>query len=410
MSNQRQVVITGLGLRSPIGNTPAELATSLRSDRSGIVAMPEWAEIGNLRTRVAGICQEIDESGIERKVRRSMGRVSVLAALAARDAVADAGLDETAVASPDCGVSFGSTAGSTQALQEYMVRIFNKGSLKGMQSSTYLQFMSHTCAANLAMMFRTRGPVIASCTACVSGSQGIGYAYEQIRSGRAALMLGGGAEEMHFMDAGIFDIMRATSTKFNDIPERTPRPFDAARDGLVVAEGAGCVILEEYEHAKKRGARIWAEVLGYGTSCDGEHLTNPSAEGMAGALHAALADAGLSADAIEHVNAHATATAQGDAAEAEATHKVLGERVPVSALKGYMGHTLGGCGAIESIATIKMMHEGFMAPTRNLEQPDPALAPLGHILGEPREASFSIGMNNNFAFGGINTSLIFRKV
>jgi 3-oxoacyl-[acyl-carrier-protein] synthase II len=408
MSNDRRVVVTGMGLRSPIGNTPAELSESLRQNRSGIVAMPEWREIGNLRSLVAGVCHGIEESQIPRQARRSMGRVAILAAFAAQDAIADAGLGEELVRSTRCGVSFGSTSGSSHSMQSYLSRIFAKKSLKGLQSSTYLQIMSHTCAANLAMMFQTRGPVIASCTACVSGSQGIGFAYQEIKAGRASCMLAGGAEEMHFMDAGIFDIMRATSTRYNDRPDQTPRPFDRDRDGLVVGEGAGCLILEEVEHAKKRGARVWAEVLGFGNTCDGAHLTNPSAEGMASALRAALEDAGLSADRIEHINAHATATGAGDHAEAAATHMTFGEGVPVSALKGYMGHTLGGCGAIESIATIMMAREGFVASTRNLEHPDPEMAPLDHVMHAPRDLKFTIGMNNNFAFGGINTSLIFK--
>ena len=409
MSSDRRVVVTGIGIRTPIGHSMDVLGANLQSGASGIVRVDEWDEIANLRTRVAGVCGDIDERVIPRQIRRSMGRVSILAALAATDAVAESGLTEDFIGSPACGVSFGSTAGSSQALEEFVGRILESRSLKGMQSSTYLRFMSHTCAANLAMMFRVKGPVIASCTACVSGSQGIGFGTQEIRAGRADVMLTGGAEEMHFMDAAIFDIMRATSTRHNDQPELTPRPFDADRDGLVVGEGAGCLVLEELEHAQARGATIWAEVLGFGTNCDGAHLTNPSAEGMAGAMRLAMADAKLGADAIEHINAHATATEAGDIAESKATWSIFEDRVPVSALKGYMGHTLGGCGAIESAATIAMMHQGFMAATRNLERPDPATAPLQHIMGEPRAQRFQIGMNNNFAFGGINTSLIFRK-
>jgi len=408
MSNERRIVVTGIGLRTPIGNSMNELGESLRVGKSGVVRMDEWKNIGNLKTGVAGVCQNIDEKLIPHKYRRTMGRVSILATLAAMDAVAESGLDEDFIASPECGVSFGSTSGSSNTLESFLGRILEKRSIKGLPSSSYLQFMSHTCAANLAMMFHTKGPVVASCTACVSGSQGIGYGYEQIKLGHASAMICGGAEEMHFMDATIFDVMRASSTKYNDNPKATPRPFDVDRDGLVVGEGAGCFILEEAEHAKKRGANIWAEILGYGTNCDGMHLTNPSAEGMAGAMRAALKDAGLSPDVIEHVNAHATATAAGDVAEGKATWDVFGDRVPVSALKGYMGHTLGACGAIESAETIAMMRQGFIAPTKNLENPDPAIAPIQHVMGEVRDKKVRIGMNNNFAFGGINTSLIFR--
>lgn len=410
MANKRRVVVTGIGLRSPIGNSVPAMRDSLQTGRSGVVTMPEWDEIDSLRTRVAGVCNDIDETEVPRKWRRSMGRVSILAALAAQDAIDDSGLDSETVASPLFGVSFGSTAGSSQSLESFLTHVLDKRSLKGLQSSSYLQFMSHTCAANLAMMYRAKGPVVASCTACVAGSQGVGFAYQEIRGGRATYMLSGGAEEMHFMDAGIFDIMRATSTNFNDRPELTPRPFDVDRDGLVVGEGAGCLILEEYESARRRGAHIQAEILGFGTNCDGSHLTNPSSDGMAGAMFAALKDAGLPATAIDHVNAHATATAAGDIAESRATFKAFGDQVPVSAFKGYMGHTLGACGALESIISIIMLNDGFIAPTRNLYNPDPETAPLNHVLKDARESRLKVAMNNNFAFGGINTSLIYTTL
>jgi 3-oxoacyl-[acyl-carrier-protein] synthase II len=407
---RRRVVVTGMGLRSPIGNDLEAFSQGLQAGRRGVRRMPEWETITNLRTGVAGVVELGEHDVLPRKVSRGMGRVGLLAALAARDAVADAGLKPGDLADDRCGVSFGSTAGSSDAMERFLRQVFEQQSLLGMQSSTYLQFMSHTCAANLAVMFGTRGPLIASCTACTSGSQGVGFAVEAIQAGKAERMLAGGAEEMHFMDAGIFDIMRATSTHYNDRPEATPRPFDAERDGLVVGEGAGALVLEDYDSASRRGARIWGEVLGYGTNCNGTHLTNSCADGIAGAIERALADAGLSAGDIEHINAHATATETGDRAEAEATNRLLGQRVPVSAIKGGMGHTLGASGALESIATLLMMNEGYMAASLNLDHPDPQCAPLGHVLGEARAERFSIGMNNNFAFGGVNTSLIFGRV
>lgn len=410
MKNDRRIVVTGIGLRSPIGHSLNEIKTSLIDNKCGIETIPEWEAYENLKTRVAGICKDIDENIIPRKHRRSMGRVSILATLASQDAIKDSGLDQESIASPECGVSFGSTAGSSQAMEEFLKQVFEKNSLKGLQSSSYLKFMSHTCAANLAMMYEAMGPVIASCTACVSGSQGIGFGYEAIKNGKARIMISGGAEEMHFMDAAIFDIMHATSTKYNNTPGLTPRPFDKNRDGLVVGEGGACLVLEEYNYAKKRGAPIYAEIIGYGTNCDGAHLTNPSHEGMAGAISRALADANLSPEKIEHINAHATATIAGDIAESKAIYTIFKDNVPVSAFKGYMGHTLGACGAIESIITILMMKEGFAAPTRNLENPDPECAPIKHVCGEVRDYDFSTGMNNNFAFGGINTSLIFKKI
>lgn len=410
MSERRRVVVTGIGFRSPIGNTLKAMKESLQSGRGGIRVMKEWEGIDHLHTKLAGVCDDIDEKIIPRNYRRSMGRVSIMAAIASMEAIADSGISEDEIGSPACGVSFGSTAGSAKTMEEFLIKVFNNQSLKGLQAATYLQFMSHTCAANVAMMFHTKGPVIASCTACVSGSQGVGFGYEAIKEGRATIMLAGGAEEMHFIDAGIFDILMATSTKYNDRPDASPRPFDAERDGLVVGEGAACLVLEEYEHARARGAHLYSEVIGYGTNCDGSHLTNPSSEGMAGAMRIAMKDAGVSVQDIGHVNAHATATIVGDQAEATATNEVFGTSVPVSALKGFTGHTLGACGALESIETIMMINDRFIAASKNLATPDPHMPPLNHVMGDARDYDFDIGMNNNFAFGGINTSLIFRRV
>ncbi len=409
-SRGNRVVVTGMGLRSPLGHTCAALRAGLLDGKSGIRRMADWEWLDGLRTRVGAPCDDIDPNEIPRKFGRTMGRVAVLSALSVRDAVADAGIPADVIASPACGVAFGSTAGSSASQEDFLRPIMGERTIRGLLSSAYLQFMSHTCAANIALMFGCKGPVVASCTACTSGAQGVGIAYEQVRFGRVPVCLGGGAEELHILHAGIFDIMRATSTGYSNTPERTPRPFDRRRDGLVVGEGAACLVLEEYEHAEKRGAKIYAEVIGYGSGCNGTHPTNSDPEGICIAINAALRDAELAPTDIDHINAHATGTDVGDAAEAEAVHRIFGNKVPISALKGYLGHTLGASGAIESIASILMMQEGFMAVSKNLDEPDPALPPLDHVLGSPRQASIKIAMNNNFAFGGINTSLIFRSL
>lgn len=410
MRDDKRVVVTGIGFLSPLGNSIEQLEWALQNNQSGIQPMPEWDGIENLRTRVAGVCRDVDEYLIPRTCRRTMGRVALLAALSARSAMLDAGLEAEAAASPACGVSFGSTEGSTGAMDEFLQKTFTKKSLKGLQSSGYFKIMSHTCAANLAVMLKTQGPMIASCTACVSGSQGIGFGYEAIRRGQADLMFAGGAEEMHFLDGVIFDIMRATSSRYNDSPASTPRPFDRDRDGLVVSEGGACLLLEEYEHARKRNARIYAEVIGFGNSCDGSHLTYPSVGGLASTMRLALRDAGIGPDAVDHINAHATGTRVGDTAESHAIHEVFGDQTPVTGFKGFMGHTLGACGCLESIITILMMQHSFISPTRNLENVDPDCAPIHYIRGETRQANVSIGMNNNFAFGGVNTALIFSLI
>jgi 3-oxoacyl-[acyl-carrier-protein] synthase II len=336
-----------------------------------------------------------------------MGRVAMLAVRASELALADAGLlDDPLLSSGEVGVSYGSTSGSPPAMEIY-ARSFLASTVKGIAGSDYVQFMSHTCAANVALFFGVRGRVIPTCSACTSGSQGIGYAYEAIRFGRQRVMIAGGAEELHPIDAAVFDILYATSTR-NDDPTRTPRPFDAERDGLVVGEGAATLVLEELEHARARGARIHAEIVGFGTNSDGRHITNPDSDGMRRVMEMALADAEIPAERVGYVNAHGTATKLGDIAESEATHRVFGPRVPVSSLKGALGHTLGACGAIEAWLSIAMLREGWVAPTLNLSRVDEACAPLDYVRGEGRALDVDLAVTNNFAFGGVNTSLVLR--
>lgn len=411
MGNKRRVVVVGMGIRSPIGNTLKELVNSLKERRSGISIMSEWEGIKNLRTRVAGLCDiEGEEESIQRQYRRSMGRVALLAALSAIDAVKASGLSEEEIASQACGVSYGSTEGSVRSQMDYIGNMIQNRSLEGIPPSWYLKCMSHTCAANLSILFHTRGPFIASCPACVSGSQGIGFGYEAIRAGKADIMITGGADEVDILSAAVFDLMMATSSHYNDRPSETPRPFDEKRDGLVVAEGGGTLILEEYERAKKRGATIFGEIKGFWTNGSGTHLTNSDARSMEECLLAALKDAGHSPDEIQYVNAHATGTTHGDEVEATVINKIYGPGVPTASLKGYMGHTMGACGAIEAIATLLMMREGFIASTLNLENPDPALPPLNHVIGESRDQRSRLAANNNFAFGGVNTSLVLSSL
>jgi 3-oxoacyl-[acyl-carrier-protein] synthase II len=290
---------------------------------------------------------------------------------------------------------------------EIYARQFLAGTVKGIAATDYVQFMSHTCAANLAIFFGVKGRLIPTCSACTSGSQAIGYACETIRAGRQAVMIAGGAEELHPIDAAVFDIMYATSTR-NDAPATTPRPFDRDRDGLVVGEGAATLVLEDLEHARARGARIHAEVVGFATNCDGRHMTNPDPEGMQRVIEEALRDAGIDAAAVGYVNAHGTATKLGDVAETVATHRVFGPWTPISSLKGIMGHTLGACGALEAWMTLAMVEEGWVAPTLNLEEVDPDCAPLDHVVRGPRAVDAEYVVSNNFAFGGVNTSLVFR--
>jgi 3-oxoacyl-[acyl-carrier-protein] synthase II len=256
--------------------------------------------------------------------------------------------------------------------------------------------------------FGLKGRVIPTSSACTSGSQGIGYAYEAIKHGMQDAMVAGGAEEICVSEAAVFDTLYATSTK-NDAPKTTPAPFDQHRDGLVIGEGACTLILEEREHALARGAKVYAEILGFASNSDGDHVTHPNTVTMERVMRMALADARLEPEAIQYVNAHGTATETGDIAESQATFRLLGQKAPVSSLKGHFGHTLGACGAIESWATIEMMRGGWFAPTRNLQQVDERCGDLDYLLGDGRRLDIGVAMNNNFAFGGINTSLIFAR-
>ncbi|MEO8002381.1 MAG: beta-ketoacyl synthase N-terminal-like domain-containing protein, partial [Arenimonas sp.] len=249
---------------------------------------------------------------------------------------------------------------------------------------------------------------ITTSSACTSGSQGVGYAYETIKAGLQTAMLAGGAEELDVTGATVFDTLFATSTN-NEHPQLTPRPFDSKRDGLVVGEGASTLVLEDLEHALARGAKIYAEIVGFGTNSDGRHVTQPSWETMAQAMRLSLLSAGLSADAIAYVNAHGTATDHGDIAETTATNAVFGERMLISSLKSYTGHTLGACGAFEAWASIEMMRANWFAPTCNLDEVDPRCGALDYIMGSGRDLEAEYVMSNNFAFGGINTSLIFKR-
>jgi len=270
--------------------------------------------------------------------------------------------------------------------------------------------MPQTCAVNISVVLGLTGRLVTTNTACTSGSLAIGQAYELIKYGKQDVMIAGGADELDPTESAVFDTLFATSTK-NDHPELSPAAYDKDRDGLVIGEGAGALVLEEYEHAKARGAKIYAELVGFGSNTDGEHITQPKKETMQHALELAIEDSGISADAIGYVNGHGTATHHGDIAESWATYNALKQRaVPLSSLKSYVGHTLGACGGIEAWLAINMMNRGWFSPNLNLKNVDPECAPLDYITGSGREMDVEYIMSNNFAFGGINTSLIFKRV
>jgi 3-oxoacyl-[acyl-carrier-protein] synthase II len=269
--------------------------------------------------------------------------------------------------------------------------------------------MSHTAPVNFGLFFGINGRVYTTSSACTSASQGIGFAYEAIKHGYQKLMVAGGADELSACQAAVFDTLYATSLQ-NDNPQSTPRPFDIDRDGLVIGEGAGALILEEFDHAKNRGAKIYAEIVGFGTNSDGLHVTQPDSLSMQVPMQLALKDANLAAEQIAYISAHGTATEHGDIAESHATYSIFGNKTPISSLKSYTGHTLGACGALEAWTAILMMNESWFHPNLNLVNPDPRCAALDYIVGDIRQINCEYIMSNNFAFGGINTSLIFKRI
>lgn len=405
----KRVVITGVGALSPLGHDWPTVRARLREERNVVRYMENWDGYEGLNTRLGVTVAPFDlPAHYNRKVTRSMGRVAIMACLASEKALADAGLTgDPLVTSGRLGISYGSSVGSPPAVGDFG-NMINRKTTEGINANTYIKMMSHTAAVNIGVFLGATGRIIPTSSACTAGSQGLGYAFEAIQSGRQVAMLAGGAEELDAADAAVFDTLFATST-VNTTPHLSPRPFDAERDGLVLGEGACTFVLEELEHAQARGARILGEILAFGTNSDGTHVTQPNAQTMARAMDMALQDAGLPPEAIGYINAHGTATEHGDVAETNATHRVFGTRTPISSLKSYMGHTLGACGALEAWMTLEMMRDGWFAPTINLHAVDPRCGELDYVRAGGRALDVDVVMSNNFAFGGINTSLILRR-
>lgn len=406
----RRVVVTGMGGITSLGEDWATIRAAFAEGRTGIRFMEEWNWFTDVNTRLAApiVGFSVDDR-YPRKKLRTMGTVSRLAVYATERALIDAGLlNSPLIQSGRTGVAYGSSFGSPDAVLGFYELKMN-GASKHLNATNYIRMMGQTTVVNISIFFGITGRIIPTSSACTSGSQGIGYAYEAIRWNKADIMIAGGAEELDITDSATFDTLYATSTK-NDHPEMTPRPFDRDRDGLVVGEGAGTLILEEYEHAVARGARIYAEVVGFGSNSDGNHITTPQTSTMQECLRLAIEDATLSPEAIGVVSGHGTATEWGDIAEAEATRLALGPQTMIHSLKGHFGHTLGACGALEAWLGIEMMREGWFCPTANLDNVDERCGGIDFIVGTARKKHVEFFMSNNFAFGGINTSLIFKNI
>jgi 3-oxoacyl-(acyl carrier protein) synthase len=406
----KRVVVTGMSLTSPLGSDINTTFERLQKFENCIEYDKNLEQYKRLNTRLSAHVKGFEiPSSYNRKVLRTMGPLSVMAVRTAELALEDAGLlGNEIITNGQTGVSYGSSSGSLDALIDFYGMQVNK-EVKGLNSGSYVKMMPQTSTVNISLYFKTTGRLIPCSTACTSGAMGIGYAYEAIKNGYETVMIAGGCDELHPTEIAIFDTLYATSQK-NETPELSPSPFDKKRDGLVLGEGAGTVILEEYEHAKRRGAHIYAEIAGFGTSTDGTHITSPNSQTMGRALELALNDANLSPDKIGYINAHGTATIQGDIAETYATESVFKRQVPISSTKSYTGHTLGACGAIEAVLSIEMMNRGWFHPTLNLTEIDSECGNLDYIKNKGREIRTDYVMSNNFAFGGINTSLIFKRI
>ncbi len=409
---KRRVVITACSAITPIGYEKADIIDSLKRGRSGVKPLRDDGLLSkHIHSRVFGTVDYPLEYDFKRLYRKTMGPVAYYACQVAKDVLERSGLSEDFIRSGRLGVAFGSTHGSPTVQREIYKTFFQELDTKfaSLGAVDYLRSMVHTTAVNITRMFGITGRVIASSTACTTSSQAIGFGYEMVKFGMQDAMLCGGADEYDTTTVAVFDNLMACSTTYNDRPHQTPRPFDRDRDGLVVGEGGGAVLLEEYESAKRRGAPILAEIIGFACNNNGGDLILPNLDGITATLRLALDDAGISPAEVDFISAHATATKMGDVIEAQAIAAVYGNDGPfVTGLKSFMGHTMSTCGVIETILTLYMMEQGFIAPTLNLEHIDERCRML-RLVREVTMAPIHIGAIQNFAFGGVNTCLIVKK-
>ena len=404
----RRVVITGMGTVSPFGRGIDSLMDGLLTGKSGVVRVPALAGITGMRTRVAALATGVDPMQIPRKFRRSMSNMSVYATLACQDAAAAAGLGEEQLSGGRLGVSLGSTTGSPHTMEDFFRDFIRDNSLERMKSTLFFQIMNHSCASNVAQALGVTGRILAPSAACSTSSHAVGYAAEMIGLGKQDFMLCGGADEFHPLTSGTFDMMNAASIAYNDAPSSTPRPFDRDRDGIVCGEGSGILLLESLDSAQARGAGILAEITGFATNSDPASIANPNPQSIAACMELALADAALQPAEVDYVNAHATATVQGDIAECQAIARVFGSGTPTSSLKGHLGHAMAASGSLELAACVEMIRRGVLIPTLNLDQIDPLCAGVCHPRGTV-ERRLDCIIKNNFALGGVNSSIILRR-
>ena len=409
----RRVVITGCSAITPIGRTRAEILRHLTEGVSGVKPLRQDGFLSDyIHSGVYGTVDYPIAYDFKRSHSKTMGPVAFYACQVAKEALAASGLDPETITSGRLGVAFGSTHGSPSAQRSIYKTFFTEAEtdrrLTSVGAVDYLKSMVHTTAVNITKMFGITGRVISSSTACTTSSQSIGFGYETVKFGLQDAMLCGGADEYDTTTVAVFDNLLACSTEFNATPHLTPRPFDVRRDGLVVGEGAGAVVLEDYEHARRRGADILGEVIGFSCNNNGGDLILPNIDGITRTLTLALETAAVDAAEVDFISAHATATKMGDVIEAQAIGSVYGQGPVVAGLKSYVGHTMGACGVIETIITLHLMAEGIVPPTLNLDEVDERCAMIRHStrLAEQRVRTAAV---QNFAFGGVNTCLMLRR-
>jgi 3-oxoacyl-[acyl-carrier-protein] synthase I len=403
----RRVVVTGIGIVSPIGHNADEVAASLRAGRSGIVFAPDYAANG-FRCQVHGDPAIVLEDHVDKRLLRFMGPGAAYNYIAMEQAVADSGLAETDVSNERTGLIMGSGGPSTSNFFLAHQIVKEKGSPRKMGPFMVTRCMSSTNSACLATPFRIKGVNYSITSACSTSAHCIGNAAELIQFGKQDIVFAGGGEELDWTLSCLFDAMGAMSSKYNDTPRTASRPFDATRDGFVIAGGGGVVVLEELEHARARGARIYAELTGYGATSDGHDMVAPSGEGGERSMRLAMATIGDRK--VDYINAHGTSTVAGDVVEVEAIRRVFGEDAmpPISSTKALTGHSLGATGVHEAIYCLLMMRDGFLTGSANIDTLDPAIRP-GEILTETRAATPDTVLSNSFGFGGTNATLIFSR-
>ena len=404
---KRRAVVTGIGAVSPLGNSVKILYDALRENRSGIRAMTEWRDrFGKAIAGASATVDPADAKRINRKVRRTMGPAALFSGVAALEAVEQSGIDPELFTSGRVGCVIGSTVGSASSMAEACVAEYEQRR-DDLSACHFFRLMSHSSSFNVADMLGINGPQISTNSACASGLQALGEALELIQLGKVDAVIAGGSDESTPLVASSFQLLYALAEEESSEPDKLSRPFDADRTGLVCAEGAGILVVEELEHAKKRGAEILFELAGYATNCSGWHVSHSDEAQIANCMRAALADAGINADEVDYVSAHATGTKVGDRAEAAAIRAVLGENVPVSSLKGHLGHTLGASGSLEMAAVAGMMRDGLILPTRNLERVEDCSGIM--LPRTPLERKLRVCIKNSIAMGGVNASLVCRR-